>query len=283
MFWKWKLSDKFLVKQQKPSFIPEKCIDTKFIGTNCNMSSNPCNMSNLCQNGGTCHNHNQNYTCECRYGFKGTHCNEDHRLCQLYTCSNHGIYTFFTSLRSLVQYYWFLGICNETSNTTFNCTCHDGWEGIRCQLKIDHCKINLCLNRGVCRSLALNYTCECLHGYFGDHCENLETTIILRQTVSKSFAYIAIVALVCVAIFVLTMDILKYCFGIDPSEKEREKIRQEKLNKKQTYKKKKCDSRKPKVQIKHNVVYPQSTNRAKLSRWSIQVPESHFSPFVKAW
>ena len=46
--------------------------------------------------------------------------------------------------------------------------------------------------------------------------------------VSKSFAYVAVIALVCVVAFVITMDILKYCFGIDPVKEERERIRREK-------------------------------------------------------
>ena len=46
--------------------------------------------------------------------------------------------------------------------------------------------------------------------------------------VSKSFAYIAIIAMTSVAMFIVIMDILKYCFGIDPVENERERMRREK-------------------------------------------------------
>ena len=42
----------------------------------------------------------------------------------------------------------------------------------------------------------------------------------------------AIIALICVAAFVIIMDILKYCFGIDPVEEERERMRREKRAKK---------------------------------------------------
>ena len=38
--------------------------------------------------------------------------------------------------------------------------------------------------------------------------------------------------MVAVAIFVVVMDILKYCFGIDPVEEERERMRPEKRAKK---------------------------------------------------
>ena len=94
---------------------------------------------------------------------------------------------------------------------------------------ISFCQSAPCINRGVCRPLLLNYTCECLRGsYSGRHCEITATRIIILNIVSKSFAYIAILAMVNVAIFVVVMDILKYCFGIDPVEEERERMRQEK-------------------------------------------------------
>ena len=79
----------------------------------------------------------------------------------------------------------------------------------------------------------LNYTCECLGGsYFGRHCENTEKRIIIYKIVSKSFAYIAIIALISVGMFVVIMDILKYCFGIDPVAEERERMRRERAGRK---------------------------------------------------
>ena len=38
--------------------------------------------------------------------------------------------------------------------------------------------------------------------------------------------------MVSVALFIVTMDILKYCFGIDPVHEERERLRREKRVKK---------------------------------------------------
>lgn len=52
--------------------------------------------------------------------------------------------------------------------------------------------------------------------------------------VSKSFAYIGIVAMVSVVIFIVVMDILKYCFGIDPVREERERLRRERQIKRHT-------------------------------------------------
>ena len=94
---------------------------------------------------------------------------------------------------------------------------------------INFCDSHLCINRGVCRPLLLNYTCECLAGsYSGRHCEIVAWRIRILNMLSKSFAYIAILALATVATFVVVMDILKYCFGIDPVEEERQRMRQKK-------------------------------------------------------
>ena len=86
-----------------------------------------------------------------------------------------------------------------------------------------------CLNKGICRPTFLNYTCTCIgESFSGRNCEHVQKGLVVRQTISKSFGYIAILFLSAVAIFFITMDVLKYCFGIDPTEKELEKIRQRK-------------------------------------------------------
>jgi hypothetical protein len=128
---------------------------------------------------------------------------------------------------------FFVGICNETSNTTFNCVCVFGWEGIYCERKVNFCENITCQNKGVCRPLFLNYSCECLgDSYSGRHCEITAGKHVIRQIVSKAFGYIAILALICVVMFIVIMDILKYCFGIDPVSEQRERIRRNKQAKK---------------------------------------------------
>ena len=82
-------------------------------------------------------------------------------------------------------------------------------------------------------SLFLNFTCNCIGtGYSGRYCEIASTEFIVHQVVSKSVSYVAILFLVSVVLFILILDILKYCFGIDPVKDERERIRRKKTNEK---------------------------------------------------
>ena len=118
----------------------------------------------------------------------------------------------------------FLGKCNETSNSTFDCLCPPAWRGAHCETSIDACANVTCQNNGVCRSSLLNYTCQCLgESYSGRHCEIKASSMAVKQAVSRSFAFVAIVALICVAIFIVTMDVLKYGFGVDPTERQARK------------------------------------------------------------
>lgn len=117
---------------------------------------------------------------------------------------------------------------------TYACQCQSGWQGDRCEQKVNYCDSEKCVNNGVCRALLGNYTCECLgDSYSGRHCEHTDRRIAIYRTLSKSFAAVAIGAMSAVAIFILVMDILKYGFGIDPVQS---KIRpNRKIPKKKTF------------------------------------------------
>ncbi len=133
--------------------------------------------------------------------------------------------------------YLFVGICSEISNTNVFCQCTSGWEDDHCQTMINYCADITCLNNGVCRPILLDYQCECLdESYTGRHCEIQSNKIIVLQVLSKSVGYIAIVAILTVAIFIFVMDVLKYYFGIDTVD---QKPRQRRQRKKYRKKKKK--------------------------------------------
>ena len=94
---------------------------------------------------------------------------------------------------------------------------------------INYCDNITCANNGVCRRSFMNYTCDCVdESYSGRYCEIVGKKLVVLKFVSKSFSYIAITFLAIVAAFFVIMDILKYCFGIDPTKDELERIRRAK-------------------------------------------------------
>ena len=175
------------------------CLLANTIGWYCDVPNTPCATLRPCQNQGTCTNTNSpSYICSCPTGFDGTLCQLDRRPCQVDTC-------------------WNNGTCNEIPA---NCTCANGWQGAHCQTRVDYCANVTCLNGGVCRGSFLNYTCQCLGDSFsGRHCEITASGTIILQTVARLFAYVAIIALCTLMVVVAVLDVLKYCFGIDPVEK----------------------------------------------------------------
>lgn len=55
----------------------------------------------------------------------------------------------------------------------------------------------------------------------------------IYQLISKSFAYMAIISISFVVMFIIVLDILKYCFGIDPTHAESQRYRCERLTRRQ--------------------------------------------------
>jgi len=51
------------------------------------------------------------------------------------------------------------------------CECDLGYEGELCEIEIDECDPNPCLNGGTCTDLIADYECACIDGYIGDNCE----------------------------------------------------------------------------------------------------------------
>ena len=67
------------------------------------------------------------------------------------------------------------------SDTTFECVCADGYEGIYCESEANECLSGPCLNGGTCTDLFNAYSCQCTQYFFGDTCEkgSLSTKLLL--------------------------------------------------------------------------------------------------------
>mgnify|MGYP001800118036 CR=1 FL=1 len=50
------------------------------------------------------------------------------------------------------------------------CRCVDGFEGHQCEVNINDCYNDTCLNGGECMDGVNNYTCICSAGWSGRHC-----------------------------------------------------------------------------------------------------------------
>ncbi|CAF1136212.1 unnamed protein product [Adineta ricciae] len=197
-------------------FIPEACHNMSTISRSCNISNSPCEMMKPCLNDGTCTDDRTttlHYRCSCLLDFSGSHCEFDNRTCTKHICLNNGQ-------------------CDASLKKPFYCKCKDGWYGPHCQWMEHGCKEGLCLNRGVCQPIPRNYTCRCLEGsYYGRHCEFATRRLTILRIASKSLGYIAIIAIMTVVLFVVILDILKYCFGIDVTGRELARYRREKRRK----------------------------------------------------
>ena len=109
-------------------------------------------------------------------------------------------------------------------NQAFHCRCPKDWEGVHCERLVDYCQNVTCENNGVCRSLLGDYLCECLgDSYSGRNCEITSRHTAVYQAVSKSLGYIAILSLSIVVMFIVSLDVLKYGFGIDTVAAERKR------------------------------------------------------------
>lgn len=119
---------------------------------------------------------------------------------------------------------------SDDNETSFTCQCIQGYEGTQCQLESNMCDNITCENKGTCVSSYMTWSCECLDDllYSGTYCQDKSSTLAVKEALSKSFAVVAIVAICCVAGFIIIMDILKYVFKIDPVDRERYRLKMEK-------------------------------------------------------
>ena len=222
----------YLDKSSPSPFFQLTCTEYTVTGVRCEELKSACFLKTPCHNGGSCVNNDtfpEGYSCSCPPYFNGSRCEDDHRPCKTDTCWNNGTNCHFLRRSIIIFLLISLGTCHpDELNVNFICQCQEGWTGRRCESMINYCENITCENNGVCRSLFMNYTCECLgDSYSGRHCENTATQVVILQTVSKTFAYVGIIAMICVAAFIVIMDILKYCFGIDPVREERERMQRE--------------------------------------------------------
>ncbi|XP_076448638.1 uncharacterized protein LOC143285265 [Babylonia areolata] len=66
------------------------------------------------------------------------------------------------------------GTCRDVVNS-YTCDCLTGFSGAHCEIDIDECQSNPCRNGGACRDSVNSYTCDCPPGFSGTHCEGCQS------------------------------------------------------------------------------------------------------------
>ncbi|KAK1155658.1 hypothetical protein AOXY_G26555 [Acipenser oxyrinchus oxyrinchus] len=163
-----------------------------FLGTLC-QTSNPC-QNNPCQQGGSCQPHREGggYTCTCRTGFEGHHCEQDSDECLEQICRNEApCFNTFGGFVCACQTGWGGTLCDVREDVclsrpchnggscvakpdgAFICSCPTGFTGLICQINMDDCANNQCGPNSVCEDGIGSHTCICNEGYTGIFCTEI--------------------------------------------------------------------------------------------------------------
>ncbi|XP_074606670.1 uncharacterized protein LOC141859710 [Acropora palmata] len=63
------------------------------------------------------------------------------------------------------------GSCEYHGNDVFSCKCPLGYSGRHCEIDVNECSSNPCLNDGTCIDLVHGFNCTCPHNFTGIRCE----------------------------------------------------------------------------------------------------------------
>uniref|UniRef100_A0A8B9TR66 Sushi, nidogen and EGF like domains 1 n=1 Tax=Anas platyrhynchos TaxID=8839 RepID=A0A8B9TR66_ANAPL len=168
----------------RPCLNGGKCIEDCFTGKRCHVDVDEC-LSHPCQNGATCINGVNSFSCQCLPGFRGASCETEELPCETKVCQNGGT-------------------CQE-ANGTAACMCQPGYAGGDCEtggrwwqdrrpqwwgqgrgrlqptpLLVlpcgprvpGACLSSPCQNGGSCLELEQGYACDCQEGYGGQDCRD---------------------------------------------------------------------------------------------------------------
>ncbi|XP_078574895.1 uncharacterized protein LOC144861071 [Branchiostoma floridae x Branchiostoma japonicum] len=121
-----------------------------YVGTLCETDIDECSSA-PCQNGATCQDGVISFTCHCVPGFTGTLCETDIDECSSAPCQN--------------------GAPCQDGVNNFTCQCAPGFTGTLCESDIDECSSAPCQNGATCQDGVNSFTCQCVPGFTGTHCE----------------------------------------------------------------------------------------------------------------
>ncbi|KAG7457214.1 hypothetical protein MATL_G00244140 [Megalops atlanticus] len=121
-----------------------------YAGVHCERHVGGC-ASRPCRNGALCRSSPVGPVCFCVPGFQGERCHIEVDECASSPCRNGA-----TCLNHIGSY---------------ACLCKPGYTGTRCELQVDECQSGPCRNGGSCHDDVNHFSCTCVHGFQGDFCE----------------------------------------------------------------------------------------------------------------
>lgn len=119
-----------------------------FQGAHCEENIDDC-PGNLCQNGATCMDRVNEYSCLCPPAFTGTQCELDVDECSVRPSLCHN------------------GATCTNSHGSYSCICVNGWTGPDCSVNIDDCAGAACFNGATCIDRVGSFYCQCTYGKTG--------------------------------------------------------------------------------------------------------------------
>ena len=76
------------------------------------------------------------------------------------------------------------GCINGACTAPETCDCQPGYTGSACDVEIDECASDPCINGGTCSDLVNMFSCDCPSLFTGDTCETGASFIVLSRALA---------------------------------------------------------------------------------------------------
>ena len=136
-----------------------------------------------CEHGGSCNDGTNNYTCSCVTGYTGQHCETGLYIPVVllpdFGVGGGGFFSFSLDLFGCTSIFYEMVVLREEIRVTTEVPLlhiellHPTlrYFPFKLILDIDDCENVTCEHGGSCNDGTNNYTCSCVAGYTGQHCE----------------------------------------------------------------------------------------------------------------